>query len=218
VQDAETRASASVIDVEATVASRPLVVLLAAVTLFTLGNSADVFLILRATQLGVPVALVPLLWAMLHVVKSVSSTPGGALSDRVGRRPLIAAGWAVYAAVYLGFAAAGAAWQVWALFAVYGLVFGLTEGAEKALVADLAPAGRRGAAFGWYHAAVGAAALPASLLFGVVWERYGAPAAFRVGAGLAAAALAVLAAGVPRRVSRATRHGAAGGVRHPYDR
>jgi MFS family permease len=124
---------------------RPLVALLAAVTLFTLGNSADVFLLLRATDLGVPVAQVPLLWALLHVVKSASSTPGGALSDRVGRRPLIAAGWLVYAAVYLGFAAAGAAWHAWALFAVYGLVFGLVEGAEKALVADLAPAARRGA-------------------------------------------------------------------------
>jgi predicted MFS family arabinose efflux permease len=180
------------------VVSRPLVALLAAVTLFTLGNSADVFLILRATQLGVPVASVPLLWALLHVVKSASSTPGGALSDRVGRRPLIAAGWLVYAAVYLGFAAAGAAWHAWALFAVYGLVFGLVEGAEKALVAGLAPAARRGTVFGWYHAAVGAAALPASLLFGVVWERWGAPAAFRLGAALAGAALAVLLVGVPR--------------------
>jgi MFS family permease len=176
---------------------RPFVALLAAVTLFTLGNSADAFLILRAAQLGVPLALVPVLWALLHVVKSAASTPGGALSDRVGRRPLIAAGWLVYAAVYLGFAAAGAAWHAWALFAAYGVVFGLTEGAEKALVADLAPAARRGAAFGWYHAAVGVAALPASLLFGAVWERHGAPAAFRVGAGLAAAALAVLLAGVP---------------------
>jgi MFS family permease len=176
---------------------RPLVALLAAVTVFTLGNSADAFLLLRAAQLGVPTATVPLLWALLHVVKSASSTPGGALSDRVGRRPLIAAGWTVYAAVYLGFAAAGAAWQAWALFAAYGLVSGLTEGAEKALVADLAPAAGRGTAFGWYHAAVGAAALPASLLFGVVWERYGAPAAFRMGAGLAGAALLVLLTGVP---------------------
>ena len=173
---------------------RPLVALLAAVTVFTLGNSADAFLLLRAAQLGVPTATVPLLWALLHVVKSASSTPGGALSDRVGRRPLIAAGWTVYAAVYLGFATAGAAWQAWALFAAYGLVSGLTEGAEKALVADLAPAAGRGTAFGWYHAAVGAAALPASLLFGVVWERYGAPAAFRVGAALAGAALVILVA------------------------
>ncbi len=186
-------------------AGRPLAALVAAVTLFTLGNSADAFLILRAADLGVPVALVPLLWALLHVVKSASSTPGGALSDRVGRRPLIAAGWLVYAAVYLGFAAADAAWQAWALFAAYGAVFGLTEGAEKALVADLAPAGRRGAAFGWYHGAVGAAALPASLLFGAVWERYGAPAAFRLGAALAAAALLVLLAGVPRARAAAGR-------------
>ena len=187
---------------------RPLVALLAAVTVFTLGNSADAFLLLRAAQLGVPTAMVPLLWALLHVVKSASSTPGGALSDRVGRRPLIAAGWTVYAAVYLGFAAAGAAWQAWALFAAYGLVSGLTEGAEKALVADLAPAAGRGTAFGWYHAAVGAAALPASLLFGVVWERYGAPAAFRVGAALAGAALVILVALARPRAG--TRAGSAG--------
>ncbi len=180
-------------------AGRPLVALLAAVTLFTLGNSTDAFLILRAAQLGVPVALVPLLWALLHVVKSASSTPGGALSDRVGRRPLIAAGWLVYAAVYLGFAAARAPWHAWALFAAYGVVFGLTEGAEKALVADLAPSARRGAAFGWYHGAVGAAALPASLLFGALWERYGAPAAFRTGAALAGAALLVLLGRAPGR-------------------
>ncbi len=186
-------------------AGRPLVALLAAVTLFTLGNSTDAFLILRAAQLGVPVALVPLLWALLHVVKSASSTPGGALSDRVGRRPLIAAGWLVYAAVYLGFAAADAPWHAWALFAAYGVVFGLTEGAEKALVADLAPSARRGAAFGWYHGAVGAAALPASLLFGALWERYGAPAAFRAGAALAGAALLVLLVAVPRRAAGAAR-------------
>ena len=130
---------------------------------------------------------------MLHVVKSAASTPGGALSDRVGRRPLLIAGWLLYAAVYLGFARAGVAWQAWALFAVYGVHFGLTEGAEKALVADLVPASRRGTAFGWYNLAIGLAALPASLLFGVVWTRYGAPAAFRMGSLLAlAAALGVV--------------------------
>ena len=142
-------------------------------------------------------ALVPVLWAMLHVVKSASSTPGGALSDRVGRRPPIVAGWALYAAVYLGFARASAPWHAWALFAVYGLFHGLTEGAEKALVADLVPAARRGAAFGWYNLAVGIGALPASLLFGAVWDRAGAPAAFAVGAALALAAALVLLVAVP---------------------
>jgi MFS family permease len=167
---------------------------LAALLLFTLGNASDAFLVLRATQLGVPVALVPVLWAALHAVKSLAGTPGGALSDRLGRRPAILAGWVLYALVYAGLAAAASAWHVWALLLAYGLFFGLTEGAEKALVADLAPAERRGAAFGWYHLVVGLAALPASLLFGVLWDRYGAPAAFQVGAALAVAASFVLLA------------------------
>lgn len=165
---------------------------LGGVTLFTLGNSSDAFLLLRARALGVPVALVPVLWSAFHVVKSVSSTPGGALSDRVGRKPLIVAGWMLYAAVYLAFGRADAAWQAWALFGVYGLFFGLTEGTEKALVADLVPAARRGAAFGWYNLVVGLVALPASLLFGAVWARAGAPAAFALGSALAVAAALVL--------------------------
>ena len=156
--------------------------------LFTLGNSTDAFLLLRANQLGVPVALAPILWVVLHLVKSMSNTPGGALSDRVGRRPLLIAGWLLYAAVYFGFARAGAAWQAWALFAIYGVFFGLTEGSERALVADLVPPDRRGTAFGWYNLAIGLGALPASLLFGLVWDRAGAPAAFVMGAGFALAA------------------------------
>jgi MFS family permease len=153
--------------------------------LFTLGNSTDALLILRANDLGVSAAIVPVLWAVLHVVKSVSSTPGGILSDRLGRRPLIIGGWLIYAAVYLGFAYASATWHAWLLFIVYGLYFGMTEGVEKALVADLVPARVRGAAFGWYNLTIGLAALPASLLFGGLWQRYGASTAFVVGAALA---------------------------------
>jgi MFS family permease len=153
--------------------------------LFTLGNSTDALLILRANELGVSAAIIPILWAVLHVVKSVSSTPGGVLSDRLGRRPLIVAGWLVYSAVYLGFAYASDTWHAWALFIVYGLYFGMTEGVEKALVADLVPAHVRGAAFGWYNLTIGLAALPASLLFGGLWQLYGAPIAFLTGAGLA---------------------------------
>ncbi|MBA3560375.1 MAG: MFS transporter [Gemmatimonadaceae bacterium] len=158
---------------------------LTVVLVFTLGNSTDAFLLLRAADLGVPVALAPILWAMLHVVKSVSSTPGGALSDRLGRKPLIVAGWLLYAAVYFAFARASASWHAWALFATYGIYFGLTEGVEKALVADLVPAARRGAAFGWYNLAIGLGALPASLIFGAIWDRAGAPAAFTFGAFMA---------------------------------
>lgn len=173
---------------------RPFWMFLGSVLLFTLGNSTDAFLILRANQLGVSVALVPILWAALHVVKSAASVPGGALSDRFGRKPLILAGWAVYAGVYLAFGRATATWHAWALFLVYGLFFGLTEGTQSALVADLVGRDRRGTAFGWYYLAIGVGALPASLLFGFIWDRVGPTAAFDVGAGLAfAAALALIA-------------------------
>ncbi|MGZ8470687.1 MAG: MFS transporter, partial [Gemmatirosa sp.] len=120
-------------------------------------------------------------------------------SDRLGRKPTIVAGWLLYAVVYAGFALAVDAWHAWALMAVYGLFFGLTEGAEKALVADLVPADTRGRAFGWYHLTIGVAALPASLLFGAVWDRRGAPTAFLMGAGLALAATALLWLTVPSR-------------------
>lgn len=172
---------------------------LAVLLVFTLGNSTDAFLLLRASELGVEPALVPLLWAMLHLVKSAASTPGGALSDRLGRKPLITAGWLLYAAVYLGFARADATWQAWALFAAYGVFFGLTEGTEKALVADLVGPERRGAAFGWYNLALGVGALPASLLFGVIWDRAGAAAAFGFGSTMALVAAVGLALLVPGR-------------------
>ena len=159
---------------------------------FTLGNSADAFLLLRAQQLGVPVALLPILWAALHVVKSGVSTTGGALSDRVGRLPMLVAGWLVFAFVYLGFAVATSPWHAWVLFLVYGVYFALTEGPERALVADLVPAARRGSAFGWFHLVVGLAALPASVLFGVIWEARGAPAAFAFGSALAVTATVAL--------------------------
>jgi MFS family permease len=161
---------------------------LGVIFLFTLGNSTDAFLLLRANQLGVPVALAPILWAALHVVKTASNIPGGTLSDRIGRRPTLIAGWLLYAAVYFGFARATAMWQAWALFGVYGIFFGLTEGSERALVADMVGLERRGTAFGWYNLAIGLGALPASLLFGFVWDRAGAPAAFVMGASLALAA------------------------------
>jgi MFS family permease len=161
---------------------------LGVIFVFTLGNSTDAFLLLRAHQLGVAVALAPILWAALHVVKSLSSTPGGALSDRIGRRPTLVAGWLLYAAVYFGFAHASTAWHAWALFGVYGLFFGLTEGSERALVADLVRPDRRGTAFGWYNLAIGIGALPASLLFGYVWDHIGAGVAFVMGASLALAA------------------------------
>jgi MFS family permease len=169
--------------------------------LFTLGNSTDAFLLLRAGQLGVATSLIPILWALLNLVKAVSNTPGGILSDRIGRKPLIAAGWLVYAAVYFLFGHASQTWQAWALFAVYGVYFGLTEGVEKALVADLVPKNRRGAAFGWYNLAIGIGALPASLLFGALWDRWGSATAFNFGALLALAAAVGVIFVVPRRTA-----------------
>jgi len=176
---------------------------LASVLLFTLGNSTDAFLILRANQLGVPVSLIPILWAALHVVKSAASVPGGSLSDRFGRKPLILAGWAVYAAVYVGFGRATETWHAWALFLAYGTFFGLTEGTQAALIADLVGQARRGTAYGWYYLAVGIGALPASVLFGLVWDRVSPRAAFDLGAGLALAAAVVLLAVRPQATADA---------------
>jgi MFS family permease len=172
---------------------------LTVVLLFTLGNSTDAFLLLRANQLGVPVALAPILWAVLNFVKSATGTYGGELSDRLGRKPLIVGGWLLYAAVYFAFAWAGAPWQAWALFAIYGIFYGMTEGTEKALVADIVARSRRGAAFGWYNLAIGLGALPASLIFGWIWDNYGAPSAFVFGASLALIAAILMAIVAPSR-------------------
>jgi len=170
---------------------------LVVVLLFTLGNSTDAFLLLRANQLGVPVALAPILWAVLNFVKAATGTYGGQLSDKIGRKPLIVGGWLLYAAVYFAFAWAGVAWQAWALFAIYGVFYGMTEGTEKALVADIVPRVRRGAAFGWYNLAIGLGALPASLIFGWIWDRSGAPSAFVFGATLALVAAILMAVVAP---------------------
>jgi MFS family permease len=176
--------------------SRPYRQLLVAILVFTLGNSSDAFLLWRARELGVPLVFAPLLWLVLNASKSATSTWGGALSDRLGRRPPILAGWAVYAAVYAGFAFANAPWHAWALFAVYGLYFGLTEGAEKAFIVDLVAPEWRGRALGAYHATVGLAALPASAAFGAVYKFAGPHVAFSIGAGLAFCAALLL----PRHV------------------
>jgi MFS family permease len=160
--------------------------------IFTLGNSSDVFLILRAGQLGVIPARIPLLWTFFNLVKMVSTMPFGALSDRIGRRGVIVAGWGVYALAYLGFAFASTKIHIWFLFAFYGLFYGLTEGVEKALLADIADPAERGAAFGWYNCAIGIGALPASLIFGFIWQRYNPLAAFGFGATLAFLAAVLL--------------------------
>jgi MFS family permease len=187
--------------------------LLAVIGLFTLGNSSDAFLLLRAQEAGVALPLVPLLWTAHHVVKSSTSTAGGALSDRVGRRLSIAAGWGLYALAYAGLALASRAWQVWVLFAVYGLHHALTEGPERALVAEMASGESRGRAFGLYHAVTGALLLPASLITGALWQRVSPAAALLTGAGLALAAAMALLAVVrePARDQAISREGEARG-------
>lgn len=162
------------------------------VALFTLSNSSDAFLLLRAQTSGISVVVIPLLWAALHVSKVLSSLIGGDLSDRLGRRTLIVAGWMLYAAVYLGFAFVTSAWMAWALFLIYGIYFGLAEGTEKALVADLVRPEQRGTAFGLYNLAFSITVLPASLLMGAVWDWRGPQVAFIVSAGLGAVAALLL--------------------------
>jgi MFS family permease len=135
-------------------------------------------------------------------VKAATGTIGGQLSDTLGRKPLIVAGWLLYAAVYFAFGWATAAWQAWTLFAVYGLFYGMTEGTEKALVADLVPTARRGYAYGWYNLAIGLGALPASLIFGAIWDRMGSPSAFAFGATLALVAAVLMVFVAPGRALR----------------
>jgi MFS family permease len=171
-----------------------LYAVLAVILLFSLGNSADAFLLLRLTDALGTATYIPLLWALLHVVKASLSTWGGALSDRLGRKRVIVIGWLIYAVVYIGFATATEASTFVSWFLLYGIYFALAEGAEKALVADLTPAQRHGTAFGVYNAALGAGALTASVLFGVLYERFSPAAAFSTGAALAGVAAVLLLA------------------------
>jgi MFS family permease len=150
--------------------------------LFTLSNSSDSFLILRARDAGVSVVAIPLLWAAHHGSKVLSSLLGGDLSDRLGRKRLIVSGWILYSAVYGGFAFVDNKVSVWILFLIYGIYFGLTEGAEKALVADLVRPEQRGTAYGLYNLAFGITVFPASLLMGMIWDWRGPTAAFLVSA------------------------------------
>ncbi|ACL06146.1 MFS transporter [Desulfatibacillum aliphaticivorans] len=166
--------------------------LLTAVVIFTLGNSTDAFILLKLSAAGVSGAWIAGLWSLHHVVKSIATYWGGLFSDHLGRRRMILVGWLFYAAVYFCFAFASSPGWIVALFLLYGVYYGLTEPCEKAWVADMAPKELCGAAFGFYHAAVGFAALPASLIFGVIWHAWGMAAAFLTGALLAAAASILL--------------------------
>ena len=154
------------------------------IALFTFSNSTDAFLLLRAEQTGIAPFILPLLWVFLHISKVIFSLIGGDLSDKIGRKKLIFSGWIIYALVYLGFAFVSEAWQTWVLFFIYGAYFGLTEGVEKALVADLVEPEKRGTAFGFYNLAFGITVFPASIVFGALWTNFGAETAFLISAGI----------------------------------
>jgi MFS family permease len=161
---------------------------LVAVGLFALGRIPETFLLLRGHELGMGVVELLLLWAAMHTVKVLTAEGAGRFADRNGRRPVLLSGYAVYILALTGLAFAVSAMQLWLLSLVLGLHFGLTEGAERALVRDLAPSAERGTAFGWFHMLVGLAAIPAGLLLGGLWSFIGAQTAFLVSAGITAAA------------------------------
>ncbi|HZP66199.1 MAG TPA: MFS transporter, partial [Rudaea sp.] len=161
--------------------------------LFVLGNSSNMFLLLRARELGLSETEVPMVWALVSFVAALLSTPLSALSDRIDRRSLIVGGWLTYAALYLLFGRLPAKpWLLWPMFGAYGVFLAATEGVEKALVADLVPSAVSGTAFGWYSLVTGALLLPASVLFGWLWASAAPFAAFAFGAACALAAAVLL--------------------------
>jgi MFS family permease len=164
---------------------KPFLVFMLIVGLFDLGNSSDAFLVLRAQERGLSVVSILAMLATFNLVYALVSTPAGSLSDRVGRRKVIVGGWLAYAALYLGFGLAGTGWQVWVLYALYGVYYGLAYGTAKALVADLVPAELRGTAYGTYNATLGLIDFPASLIAGLLWQGIGPAAPFFFGAAMA---------------------------------
>lgn len=167
-------------------------IFLVALVVFNLGNSTDAFLLLRAEELGVPKMHLPLLWSVFHIAKSTANLVLGRAVDRFGPRPLLYAGWFVYAVIYLAFAAATSAWEIWLYFICYALYYGLAEPAEKTMVTHLVGTARKGLAYGWYNFAIGITMLPASLIFGAIYQNFGAFAAFASGAALSLAGMLLL--------------------------
>lgn len=160
--------------------------------LFSLGNSSDAFLILRAQNLGVVLLAIPLVYALFNLVYAAASVPLGSLSDRIGREKVIIMGWLAYALAYFGFALANSSYQIWFLFAFYGLYYATTEGVAKAFVADMVAADHRGRAYGVYNTAIGLVTLPASFIAGLLWDKISPAAPFYFGAGLSLAASVLL--------------------------
>jgi MFS family permease len=184
---------------------KPFLVLMLIVGLFDLGNSSDAFLVLRAQERGLSVVGILAMLVTFNLVYTLVSTPAGSLSDRVGRRKVIVGGWLAYAAIYLGFGLASSGWQVWGLYALYGVYYGLAYGTAKALVADLVPAELRGTAYGTYNATLGLIDFPASLIAGLLWQGVSPAAPFFFGAAMAlAAAVLMLLWKMPARTAAAS--------------
>ncbi|HWQ84804.1 MAG TPA: MFS transporter, partial [Anaerolineales bacterium] len=194
---------------------KPFNIFLVIVSIFTLGNSSDGFLVLRAQNLGVSVTGVLVMLAVFNLVVTLVASPAGSLSDRVGRRRLIITGWLVYAAIYFGFGFATSFWHVWLLYLVYGLYFGLAFGTANAMVADLVPENMRGTAYGTYHAVIGVLAFPSSLIAGILWEGvgtwsgFGPSAPFIFGGSMALVAAMLMAFWMPHKLIRKATDGTA---------
>jgi MFS family permease len=166
------------------------------IVIFTLGNSSDAFILLRGQERGLSMLQIMGMSLTFNAVYTVFAGPLGALSDRIGRRKLIVGGWIAYGLVYLGLAFSNSGWQVWVLFAFYGLYYAATEGTAKALVADLVPESNRGTAYGLFNAAIGITALPASLIAGLLWQGAGSWTGFGAGAPFLFGSVMALLAGL----------------------
>jgi len=175
----------------------PLLVYLAVTAIFSLGNSSDAFLILRARDLQVAAALIPVLYVVFNFIYSAFSVPAGLVADRVGRRKVALIGFAVFAVAYAWMALAHSQAAVWGVFAVYGVYMGVADGNGRALLAEFSTGARRGTAFGAYHMTVGIAALPASVVAGLLYDHVSPAAPFWVGAGAAVLAGLLMLAFVP---------------------
>jgi MFS family permease len=165
------------------------IIFLVIMTIFTLGNSSDFFLILRAQNQQTPLFQIALMLVVFNLTYSMVSIPMGVLSDKIGRRRVLAFGWFVYFLSYLGFALSSHIWQIWLLFALYGVYYGTTQGVASAYIADLVPSERRGTAYGLFQGVTGLALLPASILAGWIWNAVSPAATFYLGAGLAMLAM-----------------------------
>jgi MFS family permease len=167
-------------------------IFLAIIIIFTIGNSSDAFLILRAKNLGITLLEIPLVIALFNLVYALAAVPFGSLSDKIGRIKTLTIGWAAFALVYLGFAITTHAGFIWLLYGFYGIYYATNEGVSRAMLADIVPSENRGKAFGIYGMTIGLAALPASFLAGILWDKFGAAVPFYFGSTMALAALVLL--------------------------